>query len=262
MIRLYLSIIVLFLAFQGFSQEINGRAYYTAMVKLEKPKLTEKQLADPKFKDLAEQLTKPFIDELVLEFTQDESVLKKLPKLEKPDPKKGKITISMSVMGDEEIVYKNLKKNKFLNAKELYGKKFLIDDALEDREWQLGKETKTIGDYVCFKATYLPEPEVKESLWLYSDDENKKNEIIAWYTPQIPVKNGPARYDGLPGLILEVEEGRRKYVCTKIVLNPDDAVEIKKPVKGKKVDQEKFDAILEEKSKDMMETFKTKKRRD
>jgi GLPGLI family protein len=27
----------------------------------------------------------------------------------------------------------------------------------------------------------------------------------AWYTPQIPVSNGPRNYHGLPGLIMEVK---------------------------------------------------------
>ena len=35
------------------------------------------------------------------------------------------------------------------------------------------------------------------------DPEIKLTQIEAWYTLQIPLKQGPAEYWGLPGLILE-----------------------------------------------------------
>lgn len=241
------------------AQQISGKAFYTAMVTVEKPKLTPKQMENPQMRELATQLEKPFTDEFVLEFTQDESEFRKLPKLEKPDPKKGRISISMSVMGDEEVLYKNIQEDRYLNEKELYNKKFLIDDKLEVRKWELSKETKSIGDYVCFKATYVPYGE--DAPRLRSGNDGKDEEIIAWYTPQIPIKNGPKDYDGLPGLILELQDGNLKFLCTKIVLNPEEKVVITKPTKGKKVSQKEFKAIVDKKNEEMMENFKSRKRR-
>jgi len=46
----------------------------------------------------------------------------------------------------------------------------------------------------------------------------KEIEIIAWYTPQIPVPQGPGEYFGLPGLILEIQADRTSILCSKIVL--------------------------------------------
>lgn len=273
--RIYFSIIVLFLTFQGFAQEISGRAYYTSIFKGEKPELTEKQMNNPHAKDLAEQLGQTITDEFVLEFTSEESIFRMLPKLQKPNPQAGRITIRRTIMGEDEILYKNLKEKKLLNEKELYSKKFLIQDNLENKDWELSKESKTIGEYVCFKATYRA-PRLRsdndegDAPRLRSEtNENdsprlrsEADEIIAWYTPQIPVQNGPTKYDGLPGLILEVQQGNQKFVCTKIVLNPDESIVIEKPNKGKKVSQEEFDIILKEKSQDMRENFKSRKRRN
>jgi len=260
--RIYYSIIILLFTFQGLSQEINGRAYYTSMIKSEKPELTEKQMENPQIRALAEQLDQSFTDDFILEFTQEESVFRKQSKLKKPNLKEGGITISRSLMSDDEIHYKNLQKGEFLNSKELYGKQFLIKDEIETPDWQLSNESKTIGDYVCFKATYVLESEVSEedAPRLRSGPDDK--EIIAWYTPQIPVKNGPMEYDGLPGLILEVQDGSLKLLCTKIVLNPEEKIEITAPKKGKKVNQKEFKAIMKQKNAEMMENFKSQNRRN
>lgn len=269
--RIYLLIFVSFLASHGFSQEITGRAFYTSMYKFDEPDFDQKQMQDPRTQALAEQLKQGFQDQYQLDFTQEESIFKKLPKLETPDPKKGSMSISVSVVGDDEILYKSIKENQLVNETELYGKPFLLQDDLEIRDWKLSKESKTIGEYVCFKATYVPSAEDKDEdenededaprLRSGADDKDEDKEIIAWYTPQIPVKNGPKNYEGLPGLILELQDGNLKFLCTKIVLNPEEVVIITKPKKGKKVSQKEFDAILKEKSKDMMENFKTQKRR-
>jgi len=257
--RIYFSIIIMLLAYQGFAQEVNGRAYYTSMINSEKPELTEKQMENPQIRALAEQLDQAFTDDFILEFNGEESIFRKQPKLKKPNLKEGGITISRSLMGDDEIHYKNLQENEYSISKELYGKQFLIKDEIETPEWKLSKESKTIGDYVCFKATYVPKLEKSEdSPRLRSGNEDKEKQIIAWYTPQIPVKNGPMEYDGLPGLILEVQDGSLKLLCTKIVLNPEEKIEITAPRKGKKVNQKEFKAIMKQKNAEMMENFKSR----
>ena len=80
----------------------------------------------------------------------------------------------------------------------------------------------------------------------------------AWYTLQVPISNGPKNYQGLPGLILELNDGKNLIVCTEIVLNPSETIKIKEPEKGKVVNQKKFDEIQEQKSKEMMEKFKSR----
>ena len=165
----------------------------------------------------------------------------------------------MSLMADDEILYKNLKEDIYPNDSELYGKKFLISDTSEKVNWKLEKESKTIGDYVCFKATYEKKSETSDA----EDSNSEEPEVVtAWYTPQIPVKNGPKEYDGLPGLILEVHDGRMKMVCTKIILNPVEPVQINKPSKGKEVSQKEYNSIMNKKSEEQMEFFKSRKSRD
>ena len=88
----------------------------------------------------------------------------------------------------------------------------------------------------------------------------KKITVTAWYTPQIPVSNGPGEYWGLPGLILEINEGRTTILCTEIVLNPSEKIEITKPTKGDKVTRKEYVSIITKKMEEMRQNFRIRGR--
>ena len=119
------------------------------------------------------------------------------------------------------------------------------------------KETKNIGSYTAFKATFTRE--VTEQTFDSATDsvvEIKKDRVTtAWYTLDIPVQHGPAEHWGLPGLILEISEGDLSILCSKIVINPEKEIDIVAPKKGKKVTQAEYDKIQKKKSDEMMEQF-------
>ena len=79
----------------------------------------------------------------------------------------------------------------------------------------------------------------------------KEKEITAWFTMDIPVSHGPDEYWGLPGLILEVSDDRTVLLCSKLVLNPKEKVEIKPITKGDVVSQAEYDKISKEKMEEM-----------
>ena len=83
----------------------------------------------------------------------------------------------------------------------------------------------------------------------------KEKKIIAWYTPQIPIQTGPDEYWGLPGLILELKSGKTTMLCSKIVLNPKDEVEINIPSKGKSVGRDEYKKIVMDKVNEMQEMY-------
>jgi GLPGLI family protein len=80
----------------------------------------------------------------------------------------------------------------------------------------------------------------------------KEITITAWYTPEIPVNQGPEGYWGLPGLILEVNDGKTTIFVQKC-LNPKDKVEIKAPNNGKEVSQKEYDEIVTKKMEEFRE---------
>jgi len=112
-----------------------------------------------------------------------------------------------------------------LNA---FGELFLITKP--KLNWKIQNDTKKIGEYNCFKATTE----------IIVNSKGRKQLITAWFTPKIPVSFGPLGYDGLPGLILELEIYKKIYFVKKIVLNPKEKIEIKKPTKGIKVIEKEY----------------------
>jgi GLPGLI family protein len=232
-------------------------------------------------KQIEQNMKAMFEKTFILTFDRNASVYAEEEKIEAPGQQSGMRMMS-SMMGGGGTHYKNVKDKIFLVDKEFAGKEFLIQDSLPKLEWKLLGESKQIGNYMCFKATavrpvsqsdfrnYRPKKQEEEKK---VEGEQKKDEkstdrntnfmdqwelpkevtITAWYTPDIPVSQGPENYWGLPGLILEVSDGKTTMLCSKIVINPKEKKEIKAPKKGKVVSQEQYDKIVAEKMEEWRE---------
>ncbi|MEJ6793308.1 MAG: GLPGLI family protein [Lacinutrix sp.] len=97
----------------------------------------------------------------------------------------------------------------------------------------------------------------KETTTLTMDDIEipKEEEVVAWYTMQIPVNNGPGDFWGLPGLILEINSGRTTILCSKIVMNPAEKQDIKQPSKGQEVTRAEYTETVTKKMAEMREMY-------
>lgn len=242
------------------AQDIQGIATYKSQRKVD-IKLDSTQFNDEMRQQMMVMLKKQFEREYTLEFTRDEAVYKQAPKLENETSMSGGgMQIVVAGAGDNDILYTNTTENRMANQNEMFGKIFLIKDALADHDWKMEKETKNIGEYTCFKATYEDTRTVR---MLSTGDESENTEesneeaftVTAWYTPQIPVKHGPGEYNGLPGLILEVSDGTETILCSKVVINPNKGVDIEEPNTGKVVTEAEYREILDAKMEEMDEQF-------
>ena len=245
-----------------FAQNFQGKATYKSKRKVD-IKLDSTQANAEMQSKMIEMLKKQFEKTYTLAFNPTESIYKEEVKLGAPQTSGMEVVMVNS--GGSDILYKNTKENRFTNQNDVFGKIFLIKDSLEKLDWKLEKETRNIGEYTCYKATLKREVEDIENSISFNGDSNSKEEdtttkmkeitITAWYTLAIPISNGPGNFQGLPGLILAVNDGTETIVCSKIVLNPKNKIDFSEPKKGKIVTQAKFESILEKKMKEMEERY-------
>ena len=85
-------------------------------------------------------------------------------------------------------------------------------------------------------------------------------EVVAWFTPEIPVSSGPSWYQGLPGLILEVSDDDTTILCTKIVMNPKEK-QNQKTKKGKVISNQDFVTLQDEKRAERLEMWRQSRQR-
>jgi len=267
LIRILVLSITLLISSHLNAQDFHGEATYKSKRKID-IKLDSTQMASGMADQMMEMLKKQFEKTYVLNFNKTESIYKEEEALSAPNPQGMNMVMVMS--GGSDVLYKNIKEKRFVNQNESFSKVFLIKDDIEDIEWKLESETRNIGDYTCFKATTTREVEDIESGISFNGDKDlnttdkepkmKEITITAWYTPQIPVSVGPGNYHGLPGLILEVNDGSETVICSKIVLNPKNITEIVEPDNGKELTQEAYDKIMEKKMKEMEERYRSNDR--
>jgi len=262
-ITLFVLALICLVSFTPKPQEFQGQAFYYSKSRMELgdwgARLSEAQKKDV-YARLKNRLEKTYI----LNFNKEASIFYEEDQV---DAIAGATDTwgSNFTRGDQ---YKNVKENLLLQSQEFYGKKFLVKDKLAKIEWEMAGESKQIGQYTCFKATAaIPTSELTwyDFSWgeLRSNDasdntdgetteaEVPTTEVEAWYTLQVPVGHGPGEYWGLPGLILEVSAGNTTMICSKVVMNPKETINIKAPSKGKEITKADYKETIIGKMKEM-----------
>jgi GLPGLI family protein len=232
-------------------------------------------------KMMEERMKKMFEKTFVLNFDKSASIYKEEEKLEASNQGGGMRMMMGSMTGGGGTYYKNVKDRTYSIDKDFMGKEFLVKDSLASLNWKMEAETRVIGGYTCYKATAVKEASKTDfrNFRPKKEDTPKKEEtsqqekpkeapktsfmdalelpkeitITAWYTPEIPVNQGPEGYWGLPGLILEVNDGKTIILCSKVVLNPKEKAEIKPVTKGKAVSQKEYDETVIKKMEEFRE---------
>lgn len=265
--------IVLFLfAVNITAQEFQGKAIYQSKSTIDMD-LSGSGIPAERIKMIKERMKSQLENTYTLTFNKTASTYKQEEKLDQGSSGRGGMRFMMIGGGPSGSHYKNTQTKIAAKESEFSGKNFLIKDDLITYEWKMEEETKMIGKHLCFKATTVVERPVRNTNFSFgrrnNNDKEKKEEpkedvieliiITAWYTLDIPVSHGPDDYWGLPGLILEVQDGNTHILCSKIIMNPKEKSEIKEPKKGKVVTQKEYDKIIEEKTKEMRERMRNER---
>jgi GLPGLI family protein len=92
-------------------------------------------------------------------------------------------------------IEKNFKTQKVKYYEKIFLTTYKSEKDYEKLDWSIQNETKEIGGFVCSKATTT----------------FAGRNYTAWFTNEIPISNGPYKFDGLPGLIVEIYDSKNHH---------------------------------------------------
>ncbi|UAB85778.1 GLPGLI family protein [Zunongwangia sp. SCSIO 43204] len=92
-------------------------------------------------------------------------------------------------------ICKNKSENKLGYGIKLMDDKLYYSEDIDKIQWEIQTEAKEIAGYQVQKAT----------------TSFAGRDYIAWFTPEIPLSDGPYKFAGLPGLIVEIRDTEDEY---------------------------------------------------
>jgi len=240
---LILSILVLWILPEVKAQNLAGTITYQQVIRYNFKNIKEAHGDDQQTSAWLASLPEETSAARVLNFNDEKALFEEEASKSSPaDPRLQRAIMYEGMLSPPrpvvQKVYYDFKKNHKLQQVEYLTRLFLVNSEIEAMPWKLGSEKKKVLDYTCMKATMI------------LDDQD----IVAWFSPEIPVPLGPSIFSGLPGLILAVERnGETAYVANLVQLAPPAEEAFIKPDKGSKVSMEEFATIQEEKEKEWEE---------
>ena len=95
----------------------------------------------------------------------------------------------------ESVIYKGFPEEKISYSYKILRDNLRYEEDLNQFSWEILPENKLIEGYQAQKAT--------------TTFAGRK--YIAWFTSEIPISEGPYKFNGLPGLILEISDIQNHY---------------------------------------------------
>lgn len=92
-------------------------------------------------------------------------------------------------------IFKNKTEQKINTLYDYTRYKFYIEENFPNLDWKIGTETKKILGFECTKANV----------------NFAGRDYIAWFTNEIAISDGPYKFSGLPGLIMEIYDTKKHY---------------------------------------------------
>lgn len=133
------------------------------------------------------------------------------------------------VLNSDVYVYDFMNGN-FQIQKSINGKNYILTKS-NDLNWKITEETKRIRGYHTRKA--VVEVERENGIVV---------KIVAWFTSDLPINLGPLHYNGLPGLIIELQELDKIYYLKNI---QSKKLITTKKLSGKSISKTEYDELIE-----------------
>jgi|GEM_PF-40257 len=113
-----------------------------------------------------------------------------------------RVTVTASIQnqrmgtGDQSIIFKNWPTGNITVTDRVMMDSYSYTETFNEIEWHILPETDTLLTYLCQKAVTT----------------FRGRSYEAWFTPDIPINEGPWKFCKLPGLILKVSDNRNHYL--------------------------------------------------
>lgn len=199
------------------------------------------KIPDNVYDDMIKNMQEP--KDFILTVHDNETSYNKVEKIDNQQGGNG-MRVSMSFGDSGNGLFKNLSTKEYLKNVKSFDKTYTIKDKLTEYKWQLTRETKKLIGFDVKKATAVVD---------------STTTVTAWYAPSIVVKDGPGMYNGLPGLIMEVEikNSKNKGIESSIIRATEvkevpNLKPIEKPKDKNTITNEEYKALNEK----VMERFK------
>ena len=111
----------------------------------------------------------------------------------------GRITINERHTGSSVEYYQFPDEKKIFtkdNGPLLHSSGYLMEDPMPVIDWKISSDTATFGGFNCQKAT----------------TRFKGRDYTAWFCPDLPVRVGPWKLNGLPGVIIDARDAKNEVI--------------------------------------------------
>jgi GLPGLI family protein len=184
----------------------------------------------------------------VLKISEDYSLFQEKKSLKKGSGSKATRNFASSFGGTKGTFYINQQDSTYINIREFSGTYFKVKT--KPKNWQIHpKDFKYVHKYKCIKATTVDT--IINPKGVFTSD------VVAWFSPDLPGFYGPAGYFGLPGIILELHNGKISLEAKEIDFHVKKELpfHIEKEI-GILVTEKQYDSIVEKKAKEFFKISK------
>lgn len=229
--KIVILIVTLSVCFQFYAQEKKTfEVDYKMLLMLDADEIVASIPAEYRSKveaTIREEIKKGIYIDYKLLTNGGESFYQLQPKLNNTQSIAGMLLNSLSAH-DAGMLKKDLKNQTYIKEAKLMDSNYLIKDSLTVKDWKISKETAMVAGYSVRKANGVMNDSIK---------------IESWFSSKIPIKDGPDKVYGLPGLILKTSaefNGTKVVITATKVAVMAEEIKFKELTSGKTVSEKEF----------------------
>ena len=141
------------------------------------------------------------------------------------------------------MFYKDFAEQRLFIRQLVWGRAFLSSEPLPFQNWALLPDSTILLNFHCRKAVTRFRGRIYE----------------AWFCPSIPIRDGPWKFHGLPGLILQVADAQREIImiAESLQIPAYTGNELQKPAHGRLISFEDLKHIEETETEKLARFLRT-----